>query len=102
MFARLITTNAPTQTQSSTVTKEPTSSSVNKTISLNPARPKKELNDTNKKENETEEDRLARKQAMTLKTSGKIPRWDLKEDLKKFLKHTIRTFAEDCGQTPKF
>ena len=71
-------------------------------LSLNNATIIANSNQQHDTQKESNEDQLARKQAMTLKTSGKIPRWETNEDLKKFLKHTIRTFAEDCGQKPKF
>ena len=111
-FERLTKMNTTVQNQSSTTIQRPATQSSKpvqeskpapqQRISLNSTQPKKELTNEQKKDNETDEDRLARKQAMTLKTSGKIPRWDTTEDLRKFLKHTIRTFAEDCGQKPKY
>lgn len=46
-------------------------------------------------------DKLARKKALQLITSDEIPKYDETETVRKFLKYTVKMFAEDCNQKPK-
>ena len=50
--------------------------------------------------NVSEDDRISKKQALSLLSSGKIPIWNESESLKKFLKNTVKIFAEDSNQKP--
>ena len=48
----------------------------------------------------SEDDKIARKKALDLISSGKIPKYEEKETVRKFLKNTVKIFAEDCNQKP--
>ena len=50
--------------------------------------------------NVSEDDRISKKQALSLLSSGKIPTWNESESLRKFLKNTVKIFAEDSNQKP--